>query len=73
MDEKDGDRSARSREDHIRYYRSLNRVIAGAQEEMGAETDEAIVGHLRDRISAVRKDKERIEGMFPEIDWDKVG
>ncbi len=70
---RDEDRSAASREEHVRYYRSLNAVIAGAEEELAAEADGRLARHLRDRIDAVNRDKRRIEGMFPEVDWDGVG
>lgn len=72
VDQKEEDLSAESREDHIKYYRSLNGMIASMQEELGAETEDVIVGNLKGRITAMNEDKKRIEGMFPEVDWDKV-
>ena len=66
------DRSADSRVNHIKYYRSLNEMAVSIQREMDTETDGAIMNHLRNRIDAITKDKKRIEQMFPEINWDEV-
>ena len=72
MDEREQDRSAKSRQDHVRYYRSLSKTIASTQKEMDAELEDAIQNHLRKRVDAMLKDKKRIEEMFPDIDWNKI-
>ena len=67
MDEKSEDRSAESREKHIRYYRSLTGVITDIREEERGEADPAITEHLEGRILAMEKDRDRIWAMFPDV------
>ena len=72
MDEKEEDKSAESRDQHIKYYRSLNEMISKMRNEVNVAKDEAVKKHLDNRIDALNKDKKRIEQMFPEIDWDEA-
>ena len=67
MDVKEEDRSEESRRDHARYYASLGRTISDITAEMGQERDPAILNHLRGRIEAMEKDRQRIREMFPGI------
>ncbi len=73
MDEKSEDMSEESKKNHIAYYRSLSRVILDMEMEKTQETEPAVLRHLEDRISAVRKDQTRIKGMFPDVraeEWE---
>ena len=67
MDTKKEDTSEQSKRNHVKYYKSLSKVISDIQEEKGQETDPTIVGHLDARIDAMEKDKKRIREMFPDI------
>ena len=73
MDIKDEDTSEESKKNHIKYYKSLSKVISDIQKEKGEEADPTIIGHLDARIEAMEKDKKRIREMFPDIkeeEWD---
>ena len=73
MDIKKGDKSERSKKNHIAYYRSLTDVISNIQKEREQEKERAIIEHLNNRIEAMEKDRKRIREMFPEIkedEWD---
>ena len=67
MDIKDEDTSEESKKNHIKYYKSLSKVISDIQNEKEEETDPTIIGHLDARIEAMEKDKKRIREMFPNI------
>ena len=67
MDVKDEDTSEESKKNHIKYYKSLSKVILDIQNEKGEEVDPTIIGHLDARIDAMEKDKKRIREMFPDI------
>ena len=74
MDIKAEDTSDESKKNHIRYYKSLSKVISDIQNEKGEEIDPTIIGHLDSRIEAMEKDKKRIREMFPDIkeeEWDE--
>ena len=71
MDVKEEDTSEESKKNHIKYYRSLSKVISEIQEEKRQEIDPTIVGHLDSRIEAMEKDKKRIREMFPDIKEDE--
>ena len=73
MDIKDEDTSEESKKNHIKYYKSLSKVISDIQNEKEEEIDPTIIGHLDARIEAMEKDKKRIREMFPDIkeeEWD---
>ena len=67
MDIKDEDNSEESKKNHIRYYKSLSKVILDIQNEKKDEIDPTIIAHLNARIEAMEKDKKRIREMFSEI------
>ncbi len=67
MDVKEEDKSEESKQNHIRYYKSLSQTIADIREEEKQEHDPTIKGHLEKRIEAMEKDKIRIKEMFPDI------
>ena len=67
MDIKDEDTSEESKKNHIRYYKSLSKVISDIQKEKRDEVDPTIIGHLDARIESMEKDKKRIREMFPKI------
>ena len=67
VDIKDEDRSEESRKSHMKYYKSLSKVISDIQNEKNEEVDQTIIAHLNARIEAMEKDKKRIREMFPEI------
>lgn len=66
MDEQAEDKSEESRKKHIRYYQSLSKIIENIQKEIESEKEEKIINHLKERITAINLDKERIEKIFPE-------
>ena len=73
MDVKDEDTSEESKTNHMKYYKSLSKVISDIQNEKKEELDPTIIGHLDARIDAMEKDKKRIREMFPDIkeeEWD---
>jgi ERCC4-type nuclease len=67
MDTKDIDKSEESKKNHIRYYRSLEKIILDIKEEKNREKESAILNHLDKRIEAMEEDKKRIREMFPNI------
>ena len=67
MDVKEEDRSEKSKENHLTYYKSLTKVILDFQEEKNQVTDPTIKNHLNERIDAIEKDRKRIREMFPDI------
>lgn len=67
MDVKEEDKSEESKQNHIKYYRSLNKVISEIKQEKNQEADPTIKNHLDERIDAMEKDKKRIREMFPDI------
>jgi len=71
MDVKEEDKSEESKKNHIRYYKSLTKVISDIQEEKNQESDSTINRHLEARIDAMEKDRDRIRKMFPEIAEEK--
>ena len=73
MDEKKEDISEKSKNNHIRYYKSLNKIINDIQKEKNQEEDPTIKNHLKERIDAMKKDMQRIRNMFPNVkieEWD---
>lgn len=73
MDVKEEDKSEESKKNHITYYKSLIKVISDIQEEGNQASDPTIKNHLKGRIEAIEKDKQRIRDMFPDIteeEWD---
>ncbi|MBS1268477.1 MAG: hypothetical protein MAG458_01206 [Nitrosopumilus sp.] len=67
MDEKDEDKSEKSRKNHLKYYRSLDRTIIDIKNEKTQESENVILNHLDKRIEAMEEDKKRIKEMFPDI------
>ena len=67
MDEKKEDKSEKSKNDHIKYYKSLNKIINDIQKEKNQEVDPIIKNHLEKRIDAMEKDIQRIRNMFPNV------
>lgn len=67
MDEKVGDKSEKSRKQHIKYYKSLSKIIKDIEKEIESEKEEEIINHLKKRIHAINLDKKRIEKMFPDF------
>ena len=67
VDIKEEDKSDESKRNHIKYYKSLSKVISDIQNEKKDEVDPTIIEHLNARIEAMEKDKKRISEMFPEI------
>ena len=73
MDERVEDRSRESKKNHIAYYKSLARVISDIEKEKAQEADPAVLGHLNERIGAMKKDQARIKEMFSDVregEWD---
>ena len=50
MDEKIEDKSEKSKNDHIKYYKSLNKIINDIHKEKNQEVDPIIKNHLEKRI-----------------------
>lgn len=67
MDIKKEDKTEESKKNHIKYYRSLTKVISNIQKEKEQEKEHIIKEHLDNRIDAMEKDRKRIKEMFPEI------
>ncbi len=67
MDVKKEDKSEQSKKDHIRYYKSLNKIISELQEERRQESGHLIQRHLDRRIDAMEQDIKRIRKMFPDV------
>ncbi|WP_428326826.1 hypothetical protein [Nitrosopumilus sp.] len=70
MDVKEEDKSEKSKQNHIKYYKSLTKTIESIREEEKDEEDPIIKNHLEKRIEAMEKDKVRIKEMFPDITDD---
>lgn len=67
MDVKKEDKSEESKQNHIKYYKSLTKTIESIRGEEKDEEDPVIKNHLEKRIEAMEKDKVRIKEMFPDI------
>ena len=67
MDVKEEDRSEKSKQDHLTYYKSLTKIISDIQEEKNQEDNITIKNHLNERIDAMEKDRQRIREMFPDV------
>jgi len=73
MDEKEEDKSEKSKQNHIIYYKSLSKIISNMEKEIDDEGEPAVKEHLRSRIDAIEKDKKRIRDLFPDMkmeEWD---
>ena len=73
MDEKKEDKSEESMRNHLKYYRSLTKLITDMKNEINEEGEPAIKEHLTSRIDAIEKDRKRIRDLFPNIkieEWD---
>jgi len=73
MDEKIEDKSEKSKQNHIIYYKSLSKIISNMEKEIDDEGEPAVKEHLRSRIDAIEKDKKRIRDLFPDMkmeEWD---
>jgi uncharacterized protein YicC (UPF0701 family) len=73
MDEKKEDRSEESKKNHMKYYKSLTKIITNMNNEINEEGEPAIKEHLTSRIDAMEKDRKRIRELFPDIrqeEWD---
>ena len=73
MDEKEEDRSEESKKNHMKYYKSLTKIITNMNNEINEEGEPAIKEHLTSRIDAMEKDRKRIRELFPDIrqeEWD---
>ena len=73
MDVKEEDKSEESKNNHIRYYKSLTKTINDIEKEKEQEADPTIKNHLNERIDAMEKDRKRIRDMFPQVskeEWD---
>ena len=67
MDVKEEDKSEKSMRNHITYYKSLNKIILDIQEEANQNADPTKKDYLDNRIDAIKRDKQRIREMFPNI------
>ena len=67
MDVKKEDKSEESMRNHIRYYKSLSRIISDIQKESSQNADPTKKDYLDARIGAMEKDMQRIRAMFPNI------
>jgi len=73
MDEKIEDKSEKSKQNHIIYYKSLSKIISNMEKEIDDEGEPAVKEHLRSRIDAIEKDRKRIRDLFPDMkmeEWD---
>jgi len=73
MDEKEEDKSEKSKQNHIIYYKSLSKIISNMEKEIDDEGEPAVKEHLRSRIDAIEKDRKRIRDLFPDMkmeEWD---
>ena len=73
MDVKKEDKSEESRQNHIIYYKSLSKIIANMENEIDDEGEPAVKEHLKSRIDAIEKDRQRIRDLFPDMkreEWD---
>lgn len=64
MNEKANDRSDKSKEIHIVYYKSLNKTIENIQKEKLEETEPTVIKHLNSRIEAMILDKKELKICF---------
>ena len=65
MDEKAEDKSKKSFENHLIFYKKLNNTILELEKEIEINSDSKIIEHLTERIKAINLDKERIRKLFP--------
>ena len=73
MDVKDEDKSEKSKQNHIIYYKSLTKIIKNMENEIDDEGEPAVKEHLKSRIDAIEKDRQRIRDLFPDMkreEWD---
>ena len=73
MDVKDEDKSEESKQNHIIYYKSLTKIIKNMENEIEDEGEPAVKEHLKSRIDAIEKDRQRIRDLFPDMkreEWD---
>jgi len=73
MDVKKEDKSEESRQNHIIYYKSLSKIIENMENEIDDEGEPAVKEHLKSRIDAIEKDRQRIRDLFPDMkkeEWD---
>ena len=73
MDVKEEDKSEESKQNHIIYYKSLSKIIANMENEIDDEGEPAVKEHLKSRIDAIEKDRQRIRDLFPDMkreEWD---
>jgi len=73
MDVKDEDKSEESKQNHIIYYNSLTKIIKNMENEIDDEGEPAVKEHLKSRIDAIEKDRQRIRDLFPDMkreEWD---
>ena len=68
MDEKEEDRSEDSFQNHLVFYKKLDRKISEIQNEIKVSEGEKILKHLNERIDAIELDQARIRKMFPKVD-----
>ena len=68
VDEKKEDKSKKSLERHLIFYKKLNKKILDMENEIHSTSDEKILEHLKERIGAVNLDKTRIRKLFPDVD-----
>ena len=64
MDVKDEDKSEESKQNHIIYYKSLTKIIKNMENEIDDEGEPAVKEHLKSRIDAIEKDRQRIRDLF---------
>jgi len=67
MDVKDEDKSEESKQNHIIYYKSLTKIIKNMENEIDDEGEPAVKEHLKSRIDAIEKDRQRIRDLFPDM------
>ena len=67
MDEKEGDKSKEYLQNHLIFYKKLNKTILELEKEIEANSDSKIIEHLTERIKAINLDKERIRKLFPQV------
>ena len=70
MDEKAEDKSKESFQNHLVFYKKLNKTIDELEKEIEVNSDEKIREHLTERIKAINLDKDRIRKLFPHIKSD---
>ena len=73
VDEKAEDKSEESFQRHMIFYKKLNKTLLEIEKELCSISDEKIKEHLKNRIKAIKLDKERIKKLFPDVQsivWD---